>query len=87
MPTINRRSHYRLARAAWEKGYLLEQMAIGGWDAAKVALDTGIGRTQLYRLLTKHGVSGRAPCLMCGFIFPTKLGRHGCPNCEGEGLY
>lgn len=25
-------------------------------------------------------------CEFCGYRFPERLGRYGCPNCEGEGL-
>jgi hypothetical protein len=25
-------------------------------------------------------------CFACGYKFPEKLGKYGCPNCNGEGL-
>ena len=53
---MNRSSPYRLARAQWEKSYLEAALQEHALNVNKAADATGIGRTQLYRLLAKHGI-------------------------------
>ena len=47
---------YRVARRAWERAYLLAAMERHNGNVGFAAADTGIGRTQFYRLLDRHGI-------------------------------
>ena len=47
---------YRIARAQWEREYIEKALQEHNLNVCKAALATGIGRTQLYRLLDRHGI-------------------------------
>ena len=53
---MNRSSPYRIARTQWEREYIERALQEHGLNVNKAAIATGIGRTQLYRLLDKHGI-------------------------------
>ena len=44
------------ARAQWEREYIEKALREHNLNVCKTALATGIGRTQLYRLLDRHGI-------------------------------
>lgn len=58
---MKRDSHYRIARAEWEKSYLLAALERHNGHVPKAAIETGIGRTQMYRLLERHGIRVPVP--------------------------
>ena len=53
---MKRDSHYRIARAQWERIYLEDAMRGAKWSVPVAADTTGIGRTQMYRLLQRHRI-------------------------------
>ena len=47
------------------------------------------GRDPAWRRARDRIVAAVEPlraCPACGYRFPERLGRYGCPNCHGEGL-
>lgn len=53
---MKRDTPYRIARTEWEKAYLTAAMDEHGWIVPRASEATGIGRTQMYRLLERHGI-------------------------------
>ena len=58
---MKRDTPYRIARAQWERDYLESALFAHAGDVPKAAVTTGIGRTQMYRLLDRHGIRVTVP--------------------------
>ena len=58
---MKRDTPYRIARADWEKAYLVAALQFHDGIVQKAADSTGIGRTQMYRLLERHGIRVPVP--------------------------
>jgi DNA-binding NtrC family response regulator len=46
------------AVARWERAFLKQLLAASGNNVSRAARESGLGRTHLYRLLKKHGMTG-----------------------------
>ena len=58
---MKRDTPYRIARAEWEHAYLTAALFYHNGHVPKAAKSTGIGRTQMYRLLERHGIRVPVP--------------------------